>query len=141
MSSDSAKKALGIFKWIYIIEGVFAFLLGALFFAARNSQELLKVSDQFVSSTNVQLPDGMNLGTLLGMVFVFAAIITFVEAWLFSRAKKDGKKTTLLMVLLVISSISGVYSLITSFSVSKIITLVLAVLSLYAVYVVRKEAK
>lgn len=140
MNGDSAKKALGIFKWIYIIEGIFAGLLGVLFFVFQNSEPLVKASDELVNTSNIQLPGGMSLGVFMGTVFVFAAIFIFIEAWLFSRAKKDGKKTTLLMVLLVLSSISSIYNLITKFSVSNIISLVLALISLYAVYVVRKEA-
>ena len=140
MSSESAKKALGVFKWIYIIEGVFAGLLGVLFLANQNHEALIKASDNLVNTSNIQFPDGISLAVFLGTGFVMIAIFIFIEAWLFSRAKKDGKKTTLLMVLLVLSSISGIYNLITSFSVPNIITLALALISLYAVYIVRKEA-
>ena len=140
MSSDSAKKTLGVFKWIYIIEGIFTCLLGVLFFANQNNEELVKISDNLVNTSNLQLPDGMSLAVFLGTTFVFGAIFIFIEAWLFNRAKNDGKKTTLLMVLLVLSTISSIYSIITAFSISNIINLVLALIPLYAVYTVRKEA-
>lgn len=140
MSSDSAKKALSIFKWIYIIEGVFSALFGILFFAFQNNEALVKVSDNLVNTSNIKLPDGMSLAVFLGISFVVIAIFDFIDAWLFNRAKKDGKKTTLLMIFLVISAISGIYNLITAFAVSNIINLVLTLISLYAVYVVRKEA-
>lgn len=140
MSSDSAKKALGIFKWIYIIEGVFTGLLGVLFLVYQNHEALVKASDNFINTSSVQLPDGMSLAVYIGTVLCFAAVFTLIEAWLFSRAKNDGKKTTLLMVLLALSTVSGIYNLITAFGISNIISLVLTLISLYAVYVVRKEA-
>ena len=140
MNSDSAKKALGLFKWIYIIEGVFTGLLGVLFFVNQNNEALVKASDNIVNTSSIQLPDGMSLALFMGTVLVSSAIFTLIEAWLFSSAKNDGKKTTLLMVLLVISTVSGIYKLITSFVISNITSLVLTLISLYAVYVVRKEA-
>ena len=140
MSNDSAKKTLNVFKWIYIIEGIFTGLLGVLFLANKNNNDLIKISDNLVNTSNLQLPDGMSLAVFLGTTFVFAAIFIFIEAWLFNRAKNDGKKTTLLMVLLVLSTISSIYSLITAFNISNIINLVLSSILLYAVYIIRKEA-
>lgn len=140
MSNESAKKTLGVFKWIYIIEGIFSGLIGVLFFVYQNHEALIKASDKIINTSNFKLPDGMSLAVFLGIAFVAIAIFDFIDAWLFSRAKKDGKKTTLLMVLLVLSSISGIYNLVTAFSVFNITSLVIVLVSLYAVYVVRKAA-
>lgn len=134
------EKALGVFKWIYIIRGIFICLLGILFLALQNNDALVKASDSVVNTSSIQLPDGVSLVVFMGAVLIISSIFNFIEAWLFSRAKKDAKKTTLLMVLLVLGSITGIYNLITAFSVSNITSVVMSLIALYAVYVVRKEA-
>ncbi|MBR3897693.1 MAG: hypothetical protein IKJ43_00235 [Bacilli bacterium] len=140
MSLESAKKSLGFFKVIYIIEGVLVGLLGVLFYANYNNADLTKISDSLVNTSSIKLPDGMSLAVFMGTLFVTIAILNFIEAWLFSRVIKDGSKSTLLMVLLTISAVSGVYTLFIGFNASNVVSLVLTLISLYAVYVVRKEA-
>jgi len=83
----------------------------------------------------------INPTTVLGLAFVFYVIFTLIEAILYGRVIKDGSKSTLLMVLLCLTVCSNIYTLITAFKPSAILNLCITLLTLYAVYVLRKEAK
>lgn len=137
MKKESAKKVLNVFKWFNIIGAVLLAIVAAIVFTSNDSN----LTAQLTSSMNIKDMSGLNPTTFLGLVIIFSAVFVLIEAILYGRAVKDGSKSTLLMVLLVLSLIANVYTLITSFSFSAILNLCLTLLTLYAVYVLRKESE
>lgn len=134
MSKESAKKIISVFKWFYIIGGVLIIALSLLFFMNSNADFM----NEIVKSYKIDV-EGVNPVTVIGIVMVISGIINLIEAWLFSRVTKDGKKSTLLMILLIISIASAIYTVITAFNVSNIISLLTNVLVFAAVLKLRSE--
>jgi len=137
MKKESAKNILNNFKWFNIIGAVILFVVAAIIFTSNDSELVAQIS----SSMNIGDTGEINPTTVLGLAFVFYVIFTLIEAILYGRVIKDGSKSTLLMVLLCLTVCSNIYTLITAFKPSAILKLCITLLTLYAVYVLRKEAK
>lgn len=137
MSTESAKKFLGVFKWLYIIIAVLSLVLGIFILLNSNAEFVAEA----LKNIKVQLPADLNPATVLSISLIVSALVNFVEAYLFKRVIDDGSKSTLLMVLLSLSVGSSIYTVITAFSISNVISLCINAITLYAVFTLRKSAK
>ena len=133
MNLKVAKITLKVMSVLELIYGVLMLVAGVLFLTGS---DLLKdYFDEIVAAGGNELGKGG-----IFAVFVFVALIIFLVAWLYRVAAKDGKKTTLLLVFLILACCYGVYSLVTNFSVTSLISLLLDAFVLSQVFVVRKNA-
>lgn len=59
---------------------------------------------------NIKVPENTNVDakTYAGIYFIVESLFTLFQGWLLGRAVKNGKKTTLLIILLVLSIVSTI---------------------------------
>lgn len=141
MKPGLAKKILKGFGIFYYVAALFLLILGIVAFTLKESDVLSRASDELLKV----VPNDMKITTFLGIFVIVIALLELATGYLLRRAAKDGKKTTLLLVLLVLSVIGSVTNLFTNGTGESIATLILNVvidgLLLYSTYVVRKEAE
>lgn len=136
MSKETAKRYVGIFKWLYSISAILLLGLGIFTLLNTNASFITEV----ISKAKINLPSNINHGTVLGVFLIGYAAVNLIEALLFKRAADDGRKTTLLIILLIISVVSAICNVVATFNVSSLCNLFVNVLTLYAVIVLRKNA-
>lgn len=139
MSSKTAKKVLNVLAIIDYIAAAFLFVMAVVFIIKGNSNFVKELG----TNMKIEGVDSSNYGIFFAITFCIYAIVSFLEGWLMRRVVKDGRKSTFLLVLLVCSTISGVYSLFTAGTtglVSGIVSLCITLLTLYSVITLRKES-
>ncbi len=124
--AKGARTGLKIFSWYYLIEAVFLIILGI---AVIN---IPKALSETITAMNIDL-QGADPKIVIGIVFGIIAVISFIESILFRRLANGKSKGTLLMILVILSTISGVYTLIKSFTFGNATSLVINGIALYAI--------
>ena len=126
------RKALKVFSVLYWIACGFFALFAILTFASGDLLNAMK--DAF--PVNFQ---GADPKIVFGIVFLIYAIVYALIAIGLRRVANNKSKGTFLLVVLCISAIYGIYTVITAFSISNLLSLAVALLMVYLVYSVRKE--
>ena len=126
-----AKTTLKIVSWMAIVVGVLFVIFGV--YAMVNYPE---IADAFAN-----IDFGQNdPKTVASLAFIFVAAFCFLYAYLLRNAIKDGKKTTLLLVLIGLGIISTLLTIVKDFTVTSLISLLINGFVLYQVIVLRKAA-
>lgn len=99
---------------------------------------------------NIKVPANTNVDTktYAGIYFIVESLVTLFQGWLLKRAVKDGRKTTLLIILLILSistTIIEIYNagfnaILDMESVANIIVVIIKGFILSQVFRVRQEA-
>ena len=133
MSVKAAQKSLKIFSYIEIV--------GGLLFVILTIMTITGQPDLIEAINKIKIDDlKIDIKTLAIITYAIVAAFAFFEAYLMQRACKDGKKTTLLLVLAILSTLAEIMSIVQSFSVISVISLIISAFILYSVIVVRKNA-
>lgn len=137
MKKETSSKLLNVFGWLDIIGGVLILILAVFAFTSINND----VINEAIKTANITIPDGTNISpsTLIGIALTTTALVTLLEGYLLRRASKDGSKSTLILVLTILSVVAGGYGLIRAFSISSLISVLFDVFVLYLLFNVRKE--
>ena len=136
------KAYLKILGAVTIGIGIFGIISALLIVITKMDVDKLGITD--LEKIRKDASDDVIRGIACGTACIIAAITMF-EGWLMRRAAKDPKKSTFLLVILVISVISGVLSIISgpqggiSNILSVAISLILNSLALMSVINLRKE--
>ena len=134
MKKDTAKTVLKVFGIIHFILAVMTLFVGVIVLA----NVVPDLAGEAAKSLGVTAVEGIDVGVVAGITFIISAMWTAFEGFALLRASKG--KTTLALVLEIISIIGCVVSMIGAFNVSSIITLLIDALVLYSILVVRKDA-
>ena len=126
------RKALKVFSVLYWIATGFFALFAILTFASGNL--LTEIQKAFPVELN-----GVDPKVVFGILFIILAVIYAVIAVSMRNVATKKSKGTVALVLLALSAIGNIYSVITAFSISTLISLVIAVMLLYFVVCVRNE--
>ena len=99
---------------------------------------------------NIKMPEGIHIDVKMyaGVSLIISSLFTLFDGWLLGRAAKDGRKTMLLIVLLVLGIISPLIEIITAGfnsvlnmeSIANIVEILIKVYILNQVLKVRGEA-
>lgn len=135
MKIETSKKALRIVSWFNIIAAVLLTIFGLFMFTQQNNEMIQEIS----KSMNMTELKNIPLTTFVGSIFLASAIATALEAWLLRRAAKDGKKSTFIIIITILSLVSQILGLVKSFNASSITTIAFNAFILYLLFNVRKE--
>ncbi|MBR3135056.1 hypothetical protein IKG54_00620 [Candidatus Saccharibacteria bacterium] len=143
-ASKTYLKVLGV---ITIIMGVFAAIFGIAIFCLKDADILNAVGAATVEQfTKAGIAENA-VKAVLGTTMLVSSFISVLEGILMLRAAKNPEKSTLLLVLLVLSTISGAATLfMEGFSnigtvIGNIASLTVNVLALIATFNIRSEIK
>jgi len=142
------KAYLKIIGMVTIAIGILALITAILIIVTKTDVNQLGLSEQQIA--DLRKTDGMTDDIIRIAVMIIAsvaAIWTIFEGWLMRRAAEKPEKSTFLLVILVISVISGVAASISgivnginiSGSISNVINLIINALALMSVVQLRKE--
>lgn len=126
------RKTLKVFSVLYWIATALFVLLAILSFASGSALDTIK--EAFPVNFN-----GADPKMVFGISFIIIAVIYAITAVSMRNVATKKSSGTVALVLLALSAIGNVYSLITAFSISTLISLAIAVMLLYFVICVRKE--
>lgn len=143
--NSTSKKYLRVLGIISLVFACIALIVGILTIAMRGQYSLADLGlsemvDQFQGEIT---EEGLKIA--IGIVFLINGFGDALIGWLLIRAANNPRKSTLLLVLLVFSVISGIYTLInTGFSnaaaaTGNIVNLTVYVLALIAVFDLRGQ--
>lgn len=138
-----SRKYLKVLGIISLVFGVLGLIMGIVTMFAKWDVTIITNSSQQFADILAQ--NGENtVRYTLGITVIFSAIISLIEGWLLNRASNDPNKSTFLLVLLVLSTISGIVAIITGSKdigtiVGGIVSLAITILSLMAVIKARAE--
>lgn len=130
-----ARNGLKIFSYIAIALGILYVVLAVLTIAGS------PVITDALNTTNVEGMDIKTLAIIAIIAFVLGALFSFFYAYLMQLACKNGKKTTLLLVLAIVNTVFVLKAVISAFSVINLLRLLLNGFILYLVIIIRKFAK
>lgn len=126
------RKALKVFSVLYWIATGFFALFAILTFASGNL--LTEIQKAFPVELN-----GADPKVVFGISFIILAVIYAITAVSMRNVATKKSKGTVALVLLAISAIGNVYYVITAFSISTLISLIITAMLLYFVISVRNE--
>ncbi|MBR0403246.1 hypothetical protein IJI55_01710 [Candidatus Saccharibacteria bacterium] len=143
-----SRKYLKVLGVVMLIFGVLGAIVSILAMFAINSVDLSQMfnASQLESFRNANISDDL-IRIMVGVTAIIASLLSVLEGWLLMRASNDPKKSTFLLVLLVLSVISGIYNIAVGgiqnigANISGILSLTLNVLAVMAVMSARKEAE
>ena len=139
MTGSSLLKKLSMFCYILGIVGI---IIGVIAMTTNFGDTLFEgYMNQIQSNVEVDAK------IVAGISFIISCLFTLFEGWLLGRAAKDGKKTTLLIILLILGIISpiieicsaGFNSILNIESISNIIGVLIKAFILNQTIKVRKE--
>ena len=141
MTGEKLLKKLSILCYILGIVGI---ILG---FVAMNTSLGDTLFEGYMKNYQMQSDTNIDTKTLAGISFIMSCIFTLFEGWLLGRAAKNGKKTMLLIILLILGIISpiieicsaGFNSIINMESIANIVGILIKGFILNQVLKVRKE--
>ena len=126
------RKTLKVFSVLYWIAVGFFVLFAILTFASGSALDTIKEAFPIAL-------DGADPKIVFGIAFTIMAVIyAFIAVSMRNVATKKSNGTVAL-VFLALSAIGNIYSLITAFSISTLISLAISAMLLYFVICVRKE--
>lgn len=141
-----SRKYLKILGIISVVIGAITAILGIILFFTLKDVDMMTI----FSSEQIAVINDMDIATEAIYIFIGTTVIIFgflslLEGWLLLRAAKDPRKSTFLLVLLVLAVATAVVNLITGkiqnsgSIVGSIGSLTIDVLSLIAVLNARRE--
>lgn len=136
MQKETAQKLLKIFGVLNYIFGAILVLLSIIFFANI-------IPNLNTEMTKIVTIDwhGIEPNIAIGVYLIVNGMFTLLEGWALCRAAKDSTKTTLALVLTVLSLVASIIGLfVGKIGVSQISSLVIDAILVYSVFIVRKEA-
>ena len=142
MTGSSLLKKLSIFCYILGIVGI---IIGII---AMNTNLGDTLFEGYMKEYQIQSSANIDVKTIAGISFIISCVFTLFEGWLLGRASKDGKKTTFLIIILILGIISpiieicsaGFNSILNMESIANIIGILIKVFILNQTIKVRKEA-
>ena len=152
MSKTASKKNSTSKKYLRIL-GIVYFVLAALIVLSTVVMMVTKtdVNKLGIDLTEIRKIEGATddvIRVSYGICMIIAGLLVVLEGWLLRRAAKDPSKSTLLLVLLVLSVVTSVVSIFTtnnfdsiSKSASFALGLTINILALMSVVNIRKEIK
>lgn len=130
-------KTLKILGIIQAISTVIAIALAIAVF----SNVMPEFNNQLMQAFNAQ-GDASNSSLLPGIILLMTGVFQLFQTWLLFRAAKDPRKSTLLLVLTVLSIISALINMFTQkFDSSQILSLVINVIIVIAIFSAKKQAE
>lgn len=142
MTGSSLLKKLSIFCYILAIAGI---IIGIIAINTNLGDTLFQ---GYMKNYQIQPTAGVDAKTIAGISFIMSCVFTLFEGWLLGRAAKDGRKTTFLIILLILGIISpiieifsaGLNSILNMESIANIIAILFKAFILNQTIKVRKEA-
>lgn len=142
MTGEKLLKKLSILCYILGIVGI---IIGIV---AMNTNLGDTLFEGYMENNQIQSTAGVNAKTIAGISFIMSCIFTLFEGWLLGRAAKDGRKTTFLIILLILGIISpiieicsaGFNSILNMESIANIIGILIKAFILNQTIKVRREA-
>ena len=142
MTGSSLLKKLSIFCYILGIVGI---IIGII---AMNTDLGDTLFEGYMKDYQIQSNASIDAKTLASISFIMSCVFTLFEGWLLGRAAKDGKKTTFLIILLILGIISpiielcsaGFNSILNMESIANIIGILIKAFILNQTIKVRREA-
>ena len=142
MTGSNLLKKLSIFCYILGIAGI---IIGII---AMNTNLGDTLFQGYMKNYQIQSTAGVDAKTIAGISFIMSCVFTLFEGWLLGRAAKDGRKTTFLIILLILGIISpiieifstGLNSILNMESIANIIAILFKAFILNQTIKVRKEA-
>ncbi len=142
MTGSSLLKKLSIFCYILGIVGI---IIGIIAMYTNLGDTLF---EGYMENYQIQSNTKIDPKILAGISFIISCLFTLFEGWLLGRAAKDGKKTTFLIILLILGIISpiieicsaGFNSILNMESIANIIGVLIKAFILNQTIKVRKEA-
>lgn len=142
MTGDKLLKKLSILCYILGIVGI---IIGII---AMNTNLGDTLFEGYMENNQIQSTAGIDAKTIAGISFIMSCIFTLFEGWLLGRAAKDGRKTTFLIILLILGIISpiieicsaGFNSILNMESIANIIGILIKAFILNQTIKVRREA-
>ena len=142
MTGSNLLKKLSIFCYILAIAGI---IIGII---AMNTNLGDTLFQGYMKNYQIQSTAGVDAKTIAGISFIMSCVFTLFEGWLLGRAAKDGRKTTFLIILLILGIISpiieifstGLNSILNMESIANIIAILFKAFILNQTIKVRKEA-
>ena len=105
MTGSSLLKKLSIFCYILGIVGI---IIGII---AMNTDLGDTLFEGYMKDYQIQSNASIDAKTLASISFIMSCVFTLFEGWLLGRASKDGRKTTFLIILLILGIISPIIEL------------------------------
>lgn len=142
MTGEKLLKKLSILCYILGIAGI---IIGVIAMTTNLGDTLF---EGYMENYQIQANTKIDPKTIVGISFIISCIFTLFEGWLLGRAAKDGKKTTFLIILLILGIISpiieicsaGFNSILNMESIANIIGILIKTFILNQTIKVRKEA-
>lgn len=142
MTGEKLLKKLSILCYILGIVGI---VVGIV---AMNTNLGDTLFEGYMENNQIQSTAGIDAKTIAGISFIMSCIFTLFEGWLLGRAAKDGRKTTFLIILLILGIISpiieicsaGFNSILNMESIANIIGILIKAFILNQTIKVRREA-
>lgn len=142
MTGEKLLKKLSILCYILGIVGI---IIGII---AMNTNLGDTLFEGYMENNQIQSTAGIDAKTIAGISFIMSCIFTLFEGWLLGRAAKDGRKTTFLIILLILGIISpiieicsaGFNSILNMESIANIIGILIKAFILNQTIKVRREA-
>ncbi|MEE0865231.1 MAG: hypothetical protein U0L98_00240 [Clostridia bacterium] len=142
MTGEKLLKKLSILCYILGIVGI---IIGII---AMNTNLGDTLFEGYMENNQIQSTAGVDAKTIAGISFIMSCIFTLFEGWLLGRAAKDGRKTTFLIILLILGIISpiieicsaGFNSILNMESIANIIGILIKAFILNQTIKVRREA-
>lgn len=142
MTGEKLLKKLSILCYILGIVGI---VVGIV---AINTNLGDTLFEGYMENNQIQSTAGVDAKTIAGISFIMSCIFTLFEGWLLGRAAKDGRKTTFLIILLILGIISpiieicsaGFNSILNMESIANIIGILIKAFILNQTIKVRREA-
>lgn len=141
MTGEKLLKKLSIFCYILGIVGI---IIGII---AMNTDLGDTLFEGYMKDYQIQSNASIDAKTLASISFIMSCVFTLFEGWLLGRASKDGRKTTFLIILLILGIISpiielcsaGFNSILNMESIANIIGVLIKAFILNQTIKVRKE--
>lgn len=142
MTGEKLLKKLSIFCYILGIVGI---IIGII---AMNTDLGDTLFEGYMKDYQIQSNASIDAKTLASISFIMSCVFTLFEGWLLGRASKDGRKTTFLIILLILGIISpiielcsaGFNSILNMESIANIIGVLIKAFILNQTIKVRREA-
>lgn len=142
MTGEKLLKKLSILCYILGVAGI---IIGVIAMTTNLGDTLF---EGYMENYQIQSNTKIDPKTIAGISFIMSCIFTLFEGWLLGRASKDGKKTTFLIILLILGIISpiievcsaGFNSILNMESIANIIGVLIKAFILNQTIKVRREA-